>query len=119
MKKLLLLTVLTGWFNNMYAQQAVQAKPLHQATDTSKNAGKEPVKIAAVTDANKASKSPAFYFKDLFESDALAVNANSGPKLNPRAVTFVEDYIDKYGTDLSKMKDWGKPFFNMMDGVLL
>lgn len=41
------------------------------------------------------------------------------PKLNPRAVSFVEDYVDTYGKSLQDMKDWALPYFNMMDGILV
>jgi membrane-bound lytic murein transglycosylase D len=65
--------------------------------------------------ADSAKKAPDYEgFKDLFVADALGVAA---PKLNPRAVSFVEDYIDKNSKDLAKLKEWGLPFFNMMDGI--
>src|SRR5687767_14620979 len=97
MKKLLLLTILTGWLSTMISNSATANRlsaSIHPANDTTRP------KIAATTEADKTSKNPAFYFKDLFETDALAINANSGPRLNPRAITFVEDYIGKYGKDL-------------------
>jgi membrane-bound lytic murein transglycosylase D len=115
MKKLLLLTVLTGWLNTMIAQTATRKLAVVQKTSQDTTVRK----LSGITESDKSSNNPAFYFKDLFETDALAINANSGPRLNPRAVTFVEDYIGKYSKDLIKLKDWGKPFFNMMDGVLL
>jgi membrane-bound lytic murein transglycosylase D len=115
MKKLLLLTILTGWLSSMFAQTATDKLAVIQASPKDTAAQK----LSSLPEADKTSNNPAFYFKDLFETDALAINANSGPTLNPRAVTFVEDYIGKYGKDLIKMKEWGRPFFNMMDGVFL
>jgi membrane-bound lytic murein transglycosylase D len=50
---------------------------------------------------------------DLFET-----SSSNGVKLNPRAVSFVQDYMETHGKDLLKMKDWGRPYFNMMDAVL-
>lgn len=41
------------------------------------------------------------------------------PKLNPRAVSFVQDYIESYGKSLHSMKDWALPYFNMMDGIMV
>ncbi|MEI9807628.1 MAG: transglycosylase SLT domain-containing protein [Bacteroidota bacterium] len=38
--------------------------------------------------------------------------------MNPLAVSFVEDYIEKFGKKMAEMKDWGKPYFDMMDGIL-
>src|SRR6218665_2593804 len=56
-------------------------------------------------------------FKDLFVGDAMPVAGLAAPKLNPRAVSFVEDYIDKNSKDLMKLKEWGLPFFNLIDGI--
>ena len=55
-------------------------------------------------------------FKNLFESESL--NAGFSVKLNPKAVSFVEDYMDDHTESLTKMKGWGKPYFDMMDAVL-
>lgn len=51
---------------------------------------------------------------DLFEASNSTVN---GVRLNPRAVSFVQDYMETYSKDLLKLKDWGRPYFNMMDAV--
>lgn len=48
--------------------------------------------------------------------DAATGNA-SGVRLNPQAVIFVRDYVENHSRDLLKIKDWGLPYFNMMDGV--
>ena len=45
-------------------------------------------------------------------------SGENGVRLNPRALSFVEDYIDKNSTNLSKIKGWGLPYFNMMDNIL-
>lgn len=53
-------------------------------------------------------------FKDLFEVDAATgVTA----RLNPRAVSFVQDYMEAEGTRLGKMRDWGKPFFDRISSI--
>jgi len=54
-------------------------------------------------------------FKDLFDNDQAAM---AGPRLNPRAISFVEDYIEKNSEDLEDMRGWGKPYFNVMDAIL-
>jgi len=51
---------------------------------------------------------------DLFET---ATNSANGVKLNPRAVGFVQDYMESHSKDLLKMKSWARPYFNMMDVV--
>lgn len=53
-------------------------------------------------------------FKDLF----VMTGAN-GVKLNSRAVTFVQDYMEKNSRKLENMKSWGRPYFNMIDGILI
>jgi membrane-bound lytic murein transglycosylase D len=60
------------------------------------------------------SADPKSAFSDLFENAAAA----NGVRLNPRAITFVQDYMEKQGEDLLKMKGWGRPYFTMIDGIL-
>jgi membrane-bound lytic murein transglycosylase D len=55
-------------------------------------------------------------FKNLFEANSLTTNM--AVKLNPMAVSFVEDYVKGHTASLTRMKAWGKPYFDMMDGVL-
>jgi membrane-bound lytic murein transglycosylase D len=55
-------------------------------------------------------------FKNLFDENGLTTNL--AVKLNPMAVSFVQDYMSVHAARLTKMKDWGKPYFDMMDGVL-
>ncbi len=52
---------------------------------------------------------------ELFEAGSLT--STSAVKLNPRAVSFVQDYMESHGEDLLKMKGWALPYFNMIDGV--
>jgi membrane-bound lytic murein transglycosylase D len=39
-------------------------------------------------------------------------------RLNPRAKSFVEDYTTKNRKGMMLLKDWGMPYFNMMDNIL-
>lgn len=39
-------------------------------------------------------------------------------RLNPRARSFVEDYMKSHQKSFIAMKDWGLPYFNMMDRIL-
>ena len=56
-------------------------------------------------------------FKDLFVTSTLGNGINT-EQLNPLAISFVQDYIDKFGKTMGDMKSWGKPYFDMMDGIL-
>lgn len=59
---------------------------------------------------------PKSGFKDLFVK--TKVNGINARKLNPLAISFVADYMQRFGGGLQKMKSWAKPQFDMMDGVL-
>lgn len=59
---------------------------------------------------------PKLGFRDLFFNN-LGDGIN-GAELNPQAAAFVQDYLAKNGDWLNKMKEWGKPYFNMMDAIL-
>jgi membrane-bound lytic murein transglycosylase D len=65
---------------------------------------------------NLVAANPREGFKDLFESSVSTTGFNV--KLNPLAISFVEDYMESNTKKLNKMKDWGKPYFDMMDGIL-
>ena len=56
-------------------------------------------------------------FKDLFISDKNSEGLDV-TTLNPRAISFVDDYIQKHKKKLIDMKGWGKPYFDMMDVIL-
>src|ERR1022692_1499257 len=55
-------------------------------------------------------------FKDLFI--ATSMGGSNGSKLNPRAVSFVQGYIGRNRKDLENMKDWGRPYFSLIDNIL-
>ena len=56
-------------------------------------------------------------FRNLFLPNTIG-DGVSGEKLNPQAITFVQDYMGRNARGLKRMKDWGKPYFDMIDGVL-
>jgi membrane-bound lytic murein transglycosylase D len=60
---------------------------------------------------------PIRNFKDLFINNSEKTD-NYSVQLNPRAISFVQDYMDKHTKQLEQMKDWGKPYFDMMDKIL-
>ena len=65
--------------------------------------------------ANTVPAEPSQKITDLFENDEI--NSTNAPRLNPRAVSFVEGYIEKHTKSLQDMKSWALPYFNMMDGI--
>jgi len=64
-----------------------------------------------------AANDPKAGFKDLFvakpEEEGL-----TQVQLNPRAISFVEDYMARNKKSLEKLKGWGRPYFDMIDAVL-
>jgi len=39
-------------------------------------------------------------------------------EMHPKAISFVQSYIEKEGNGLRKMKTWAKPYFNLYDEIL-
>jgi membrane-bound lytic murein transglycosylase D len=66
---------------------------------------------------NVTANDPRKAFKDLFISSADKTE-NYSVQLNPRAISFVQDYMGHHTKRLEQMKGWGKPYFDMMDGIL-
>jgi len=40
-------------------------------------------------------------------------------QLNPKAISFIQSYMEKQGPALQKMKTWAKPYFNLYDQILI
>ena len=113
MKKLLLPVIFLLVLHSIAgAQQAVSLESSAVAVES----------VSAIKDSTDTSINTALPvakqkgFKDLFENDNLT---SAGPRLNPRAISFVQDYIEKNSKDLGEMRGWGKPYFNVMDAILL
>jgi membrane-bound lytic murein transglycosylase D len=66
--------------------------------------------------ARFAVNDPKKIFKDIFL--VSPTGASNTVQLNPRAASFVQDYMTRHSKHLQKMKDWALPYFNMIDGVL-
>ncbi len=88
--------------------------PLNSGFDATKH------KISGYSKLNNLSSqtdslAPDLGFNELF---TVELAATSGVRLNPKAVSFVEDYMEKNTSNLMKLKEWGRPYFNMMDAIL-
>ena len=84
--------------------------------DLSRSRTNKPVTDSTIAPVAIASD-PKTGFKDLFvgkpEEEGL-----SQVQLNPRAISFVDDYMIKNRKSLEKLKGWGRPYFDMIDAVL-
>lgn len=120
-QKLLFLGIFClGLFTISLAGNGGRKKSASTSTTTRKSAQKSKVftKKDTIQASEKSSDSiiaPAVAIPDLFET---TIGSSNGVKLNPRAVSFVQDYMEVNSKDLLKIKDWGRPYFNMMDAVL-
>lgn len=111
--KLMISLVLAAFsIDNSYARNIIEksanATPLTDTTTEKKD-----------TLANTiALNDPKDGFKNLYipvaESGTVTIE-----QLNPLAISFVEDYIDKNGKKMEDLKITGKPYFDMMDNVLI
>jgi len=61
---------------------------------------------------------PRRAFKDLFIVTTTEKTDNYAVQLNPLAISFVKDYMEKHTRQLKDMKGWGRPYFDMMNGIL-
>lgn len=57
-------------------------------------------------------------FKSLFTNNKFDATKPYSTQLNPRAVSFVQEYIRKQGKELERMKTWGRPYFDLYDNIL-
>lgn len=56
-------------------------------------------------------------FKNLFKQSAYTDGMAYSNQLNPFAETYMQDYLKVHKNGLLKMKDWGTPYFNLIDNI--
>lgn len=64
---------------------------------------------------------PKQSFKGMFEEPAAkhaAFKNINTEHLNPQAISFVQDYIERHSANLRDLQTWARPYFDMMDDVL-
>ena len=57
-------------------------------------------------------------FKNLFSKYSYNPALAYSSQVNPSATTFIQDYMKSHGNYLTKMKGWGLPYFNLIEGIL-
>ena len=115
MRKLKQISILaTLGFSAIQATKAtgiqVQNNPLTTIADTIVTNDSSDLKNVNLND-------PKLGFTNLF-STAVTGDGVNGARLNPMAVSFVQNFIKRNSKGFIAMKDWAKPYFNMMDEVL-
>jgi membrane-bound lytic murein transglycosylase D len=57
-------------------------------------------------------------FKSLFVNKEFNATTAYDAQIHPQAWGFIQDYLDRHGKNLQKMKSWGIPYFTLIDNVL-
>ncbi len=57
-------------------------------------------------------------FKSLFVNKEFNATNAYDAQIHPQAWGFIQDYLDRHGKNLQKMKTWGIPYFTLIDNVL-
>lgn len=57
-------------------------------------------------------------FQALFVNKEFNSSTSYDAQIHPQAWGFIQDYLDRYGKNLQKMKSWGIPYFTLIDNVL-
>jgi membrane-bound lytic murein transglycosylase D len=58
-------------------------------------------------------------FKNLFSKYSYNPSMSYSSQVNPSATGFIQDYMKSHGNYLTKMKGWGQPYFNLIEGILM
>lgn len=105
---LILVTILSGHtYASPHSGNKTNGVPYADTTDVRDSFSKP---ASVITDPKEG-------FKNLF-TPATRTDGISMEKLNPQAIGFIEDYIEKFGKTMEGLKVSGKPYFDMMDDVL-
>jgi membrane-bound lytic murein transglycosylase D len=57
-----------------------------------------------------------FFSRELFV--ATSVGGSNGVRLNPKAFSFVQDYMKENWDELRGMRSWGRPYFTLIENIL-
>jgi membrane-bound lytic murein transglycosylase D len=100
-KLLLLATILVSFLLKDYAS----ATPMGKATTSD------------TTDTELLRTDPKAGFKDLFDASSSTSDFSLG-KLNPKAIAFIQDYMEEEGENLMALKETGKRYFTIIESAL-
>jgi membrane-bound lytic murein transglycosylase D len=114
MFKLIFTITLMGFFMTSFSQQSHGADDSLVIKEKTKDTY---VSSPLLTDSVFNIKDPKKGFKNLYVAGTGSNSLNSS-QLNPMAISFVEDYMQKHRKNLENLKGWGRPYFDMMDAIL-
>ncbi|WP_431212019.1 hypothetical protein ACQ86N_40675 [Puia sp. P3] len=70
--------------------------------------------LTAATVANSSAQD--VLSKELFM--ATTVGGSNGVRLNPKALSFVQDYVKDNWEELQNVRSYGQPYFNLIENIL-
>lgn len=114
-RKLFLLGITSFTLISVTLSNSTHRLPAFDLSDTSVLA----LRLNAITGSSVASITSGRSsdgLSDLFIATSLS--RKSGARLNPRAIRFVKDYVEKNSRDLQEIKSNGLAYFNLIDGVM-
>lgn len=63
------------------------------------------------------SQQTRYGFKNLFSKYSYNSTLPYSSQINPNAESYMQDYLKLHSKGLLKMKDWGMPYFNLIDNI--
>ncbi|UAY52402.1 lytic transglycosylase domain-containing protein [Ferruginibacter albus] len=120
---LLFAFLLFAFAEKSFSQSIDSVQPGTIVEDTTKEDAliKEVVKSSKAPKKDKVqyfSQVTKYGFKNLFSNYNYNSNIPYTSQVNPNAENFIQDYMKSHGTYLQKMKDWGQPYFTLIENVL-
>jgi membrane-bound lytic murein transglycosylase D len=113
-KRLLLLGIIivlgVAWIHPITQTQGSENEGNHSLSDTERVAASPNI----VSDATSSDSQNDF--KELFV--AATVGGSNGVRLNPRALSFVQDYMKENWDDLQDIRNHGRVYFNIIENIL-
>lgn len=113
---------------NLKAQQ-VPASAIVLPTDTAVSKADTAMQSAIIDEIVRTKKIPQkdkvqyfsqltrYGFKNLFSKYAYNSKLPYSSQVNPYAESYMQDYLRVHSKSLIKMKDWGTPYFNLIDNI--
>jgi len=87
----------------------------HLPFDTNRVADR-PMAVSPVTASPVSTSASEIAFGQLYM--ATTIGGSNGVRLNPKALSFVQDYMKENWDELQSIRSWGQPYFNLIENIL-
>ncbi|HXB09692.1 MAG TPA: lytic transglycosylase domain-containing protein [Puia sp.] len=109
-KRLLLLgitVIASGW---MYPAKVTLSPQRQCLTDTERLASNNSLRNAANSNSGNTLQQELFM--------AAYVGGSNGVRLNLKALSFIQDYLEENWDELQNVRGYGRPYFNLIESIL-